>query len=113
MNLEARLSTKEIEIKELVQKTQKQSRKMKEELEHERLLREKLDEKEEQVCKDCTINLIVMFRQLSLTLSAHAREGYSSHFVCQSVCLSVCVSLFHSGEGAVFRVETYISIHSR
>ena len=21
-----------------------------------------------------------------LTLSAHAREGYSSHFVCQSVC---------------------------
>ena len=26
----------------------------------------------------------------SLTLSAHAREGYSSHFVCQSVSLSVC-----------------------
>ena len=25
-----------------------------------------------------------------LTLSAHAREGYSSHFVCQSVCQSVC-----------------------
>ena len=24
-----------------------------------------------------------------------------------------CVSLFHSGEGAVFGVETYISIHSR
>ena len=23
-----------------------------------------------------------------LTLSAHAREGYSSHFVCQSVCVS-------------------------
>ena len=44
-------------------------------------------------------------------LSAHAREGYSSHFVCLSVCH--CVSLFHSGEGAVFRVETYISIHSR
>ena len=43
----------------------------------------------------------------SLTLSAHAREGYSSHFVCLSV------SLFHSGEGDVFRVETYISIHSR
>ena len=42
-----------------------------------------------------------------LTLSAHAREGYSSHFF----CLSVCVSLFHSGEGAVFMVETYISIY--
>ena len=41
-----------------------------------------------------------------LTLSAHAHvEGYSSHFV----CLSVCVSLFDFGEGAVFRVETYIS----
>ena len=25
-----------------------------------------------------------------LTLSAHAREGYSSHFVCHSVTLSVC-----------------------
>ena len=24
-----------------------------------------------------------------LTLSAHAREGYSSHFVCLSVCLCV------------------------
>ena len=44
-----------------------------------------------------------------LTLSAHAREGYSSHFVCQSVSQSVCVSLFYFGEGAVFRVETYIS----
>ena len=40
-----------------------------------------------------------------LTLSAHAREGYSSHFV----TLSVCVSLFDFGEGAVFRVETYTS----
>ena len=47
---------------------------------------------------------------LLLTLSAHAREGYSSHFVCQSVSQSVCVSLFDFGEGAVFRVETYISI---
>ena len=44
-----------------------------------------------------------------LTLSAHAREGYSSHFVCHSVCLSVCLSLFDFGEDAVFRVETYIS----
>ena len=32
--------------------------------------------------------------------------------VSQSVCLSDRVSLFYSGEGAVFRVETYISIHS-
>ena len=38
-----------------------------------------------------------------LTLSAHAREGYSSHFVCLSVFF------FYCGEGAVFRVETYIS----
>ena len=28
--------------------------------------------------------------QVLLTLSAHAREGYSSHFVCHSVSLSVC-----------------------
>ena len=48
-----------------------------------------------------------------LTLSVHAREGYSNHFVCQSVslslCHSVCVSLFYFGERAIFRVETYIS----
>ena len=25
-----------------------------------------------------------------ITLSAHAREGYSCYFVCLSVCLSVC-----------------------
>ena len=36
-------------------------------------------------------------------LSAHARECCSSHFVCVSVCLC------DFGEGAVFRVETYIS----
>ena len=29
--------------------------------------------------------------------------------VSQSVSLSVCVSLFDFGEGAAFRVETYIS----
>ena len=40
----------------------------------------------------------------SLTLSAHVREGYSSHFVSQSV-----MSLFDFGEGAIFRVENYIS----
>ena len=40
-------------------------------------------------------------RNTFLTLSAHAREGYSSH--CQ---LSVSLSLFDFGEGAVFRVET-------
>ena len=50
----------------------------------------------------CSFNLL-------LILSAHAREGYSSHFVCHSVSQSVCVSLFDFGEGAVFRVETYIS----
>ena len=30
-----------------------------------------------------------------------------------SLCLSLTHSLFHSGEGAIFRVEIYISIHSR
>ena len=44
---------------------------------------------------------------LVLTLSAHAREGYSSHFVSLSVTLSVCVSLFDFGEGTIFKVETY------
>ena len=39
--------------------------------------------------------------ELLLTLSAHAREGYSSHFVSLLLCQSVCMSLFHSGEGAV------------
>ena len=39
---------------------------------------------------------------LLLTLSSHAREGYSSHFV------SVCLSLFDFGEDAIFRVETYV-----
>ena len=29
-----------------------------------------------------------------LTLSVHAREGYSSHFVCLSICLSVCLSAY-------------------
>ena len=29
--------------------------------------------------------------------------------VSQSVSLSVCVSLIHSGEGAIFKVETSIS----
>ena len=40
----------------------------------------------------------VLMNQKVLTLSAHAREGYSSH-----------VSLFDFGEGAVFKVETYIN----
>ena len=30
---------------------------------------------------------------ISLTLSLHAIEGYSSHFVCLSACLSVSLSL--------------------
>ena len=34
------------------------------------------------------INLDANLFYLSLTLSAHAREGYSSHFVCLSVCPS-------------------------
>ena len=53
--------------------------------------------------------LVLLIYVVLLTLSAHTREGYSSHFVCQSVSQSVCVSLFDFGEGAVFRVETYIS----
>ena len=40
---------------------------------------------------------------LFITLSAHAREGYSSQ--------SVSLSLFHSGEGADFRVETDTSVY--
>ena len=28
-------------------------------------------------------------KTLLLTLSAHAREGYSSHFVCHSLCFSI------------------------
>ena len=58
-------------------------------------------------CKQTTLhdfNSSGFHLTLLLTLSAHAREGYSSHFVCHSVC----VSLFDFGEGAVFRVETYI-----
>ena len=47
----------------------------------------------------------VCFVGVLLTLSVHAREGYSSHFV--GLCVSV--SLFDFGEGAVFRVESYIS----
>ena len=56
------------------------------------------------ILRDNTSDGIKVFNWNSLTLSAHAREGYSSHFVCLSVCL-----LFYCGEGAVFRVETYIN----
>ena len=52
-----------------------------------------------------TIFLVYLFIYL-LTLSVHVREGYSSHFV----SLSLCASLFYFGEGAFFRVETYISM---
>ncbi len=31
------------------------------------------------------------FAKQLLTLSEHAREGYSSHFVCVSLCVCVCV----------------------
>ena len=44
----------------------------------------------------------IAFIMLFLTLNAHARVGYSSRH-------SVSVSLFDFGEGAVFRVETYIN----
>ena len=51
-----------------------------------------------------------MWRML-LTLSAHAREGYSSHFVCQSVSLSVCHFLIL--EKAPFSGLKLTSVHSR
>ena len=38
---------------------------------------------------------------LLLTLSAHAREGYSSHFVCLSFCLSVCLSVADLEDGGL------------
>ena len=46
-----------------------------------------------------------------LTLSAHAREGYSSHFVSQSVSLSVCH--FFILEKAPFSGLKLTSVHSR
>ena len=46
-----------------------------------------------------------------LTLSAHAREGYSSHFVCHSVCLSVCH--FFILEKTPFSGLKLTSVHSR
>ena len=35
----------------------------------------------------------------SFTLSAHAREGYNSHFVCLSVCLCVTLILEKAPKG--------------
>ena len=46
-----------------------------------------------------------------LTLSAHAREGYSSHFVCLSVTLFVCH--FFILEKAPFSGLKLTSVHSR
>ena len=43
---------------------------------------------------------------LLLTLSAHAREGYSSHFVCVSVCFFIV-------EKAPFSGLKLTSVHSR
>ena len=53
------------------------------------------------VCMITASDKIWLKRVRSLTLSAHAWEGYSSHFVCQSVCVT------DFGEGTAFRVETY------
>ena len=44
----------------------------------------------------CIHKLLLMSMYVYLTLSTHALEGYSSHFVCQSVCLSVCLSIYLS-----------------
>ena len=47
------------------------------------------------------------WKHISFSCSACMRERVT--VVTLSVCLSVCVPLFDFGEGAVFRVETYIS----
>ena len=39
------------------------------------------------LCSNLGMGSLALKNRL-LTLSAHAREGYSSHFVCLSVCLS-------------------------
>ncbi len=39
-----------------------------------------------------TISKFLSFFFLLLTLGVHAREDYSSHFVCVSLCVCVCHS---------------------
>ena len=61
-------------------------------------------------------NLYPRLREkLLLTLSVHAREGYSSHFVCQSVSQSVILSVCHFFilEKAPFSGLKLTSVHSR
>ena len=46
-----------------------------------------------------------------LTLSAHAREGYSTQFVCQSVSQSFChTTITDLEDGSRPRIETSIKI---
>ena len=40
------------------------------------------------------------YTKLSLTLSVHSREGYSSHFVCLSVCVSLTDFTFETSINA-------------
>ena len=54
----------------------------------------------------CITSIIKAHFQL-LTVSAHAREGYCSHFLCQSVCHFLIL------EKAIFSVLKLISVHSR
>ena len=51
------------------------------------------------------LNFVLFFNLL--TLSAHAREGYSSHFVCLSVCHFLIL------EKAPFSGLKLTSVHSR
>ena len=47
------------------------------------------------------------YNQTLLTLSVHAREGYSSQFV----CLSVCLSTSDFEDDGVFTFETGINVN--
>ena len=60
---------------------------------------------------ELAVKLFILVLVLLLTLSAHAREGYSSHFVTLSVCLSVCHFLIL--EKAPFSGLKLTSVHSR
>ena len=49
---------------------------------------------------------------LFLTLSAHALEGYSSHFVCLCVCLSVCLSVADLEDGGLLALRRDTNLKS-